>query len=599
MIGQRDQMRNLLQSSFLDFIVDMLAYAIDNQAPAVIVLISGDTDFAYALAILRLRGYEVIVIAPSTARRCLKAQANRFFDWQDVLNEAVDIAGAEDMRDNDDGLPQTASPSSTLAEQLRVPPSARGETSNHTTRNSSPRSTLETALSCSPEAPRQWRDASSQTDVQTLLARETRGIQYSVSSWYTTSSERKRSTPSPIPGTTSPNRDTFAVDLQLERGVDARSSVAGTNSGAAWSASGYLAAPETPPNDVKSRSLSMPPPALAGSLSYPIPFQPTTGHSLASLDITPTRAVQDEDMPLSYDPFDSTTTPQAQPSSPLAFRSNIDMSDDAGSEALSAKFSALSQSESSPSPSDIEDAARNRYKLLVEIFKEAIPRCGSPRVEYWSIVLAFRNRDPQLEACNKVGATQLTQYIEFAKRDGIIVRSGSTDGLEWLELHPSLYEEDIGHLRLPVSPSNSTMPLRKSPDIPVPVLADVTPAASTANHITPPSKPHPKSPDVLNPRPSVQSVASTSRTTAPSKPRPKTPDVFGPLLSILRSSSSERVSFSQLGSALLKRFPNAYKGAGVSRLSAYLKLAEKAGIIRLGGLNTPGGEWVESVTTVA
>ncbi|KIM80867.1 hypothetical protein PILCRDRAFT_822164 [Piloderma croceum F 1598] len=67
-------------------IADMLAYAIDNQAPATIVLISGDRDFAYAVSILRLRNYRVVIIAPPIIHASLKSQASILVDWKcDIL----------------------------------------------------------------------------------------------------------------------------------------------------------------------------------------------------------------------------------------------------------------------------------------------------------------------------------------------------------------------------------------------------------------------------------------------------------------------------------------------------------------------------------
>lgn len=67
--------------------VDMLAFAIDNCAPATFLMITGDRDFSYAASILRLRGYEVIVVLPSTSSHVsLRKQASILFDWQrDVL----------------------------------------------------------------------------------------------------------------------------------------------------------------------------------------------------------------------------------------------------------------------------------------------------------------------------------------------------------------------------------------------------------------------------------------------------------------------------------------------------------------------------------
>lgn len=68
-------------------LVDMLTFAIDNRAPATIVVITGDRDFSYAASTLRLRGYEVIVVLPSISSHVsLRMQASILFEWQrDVL----------------------------------------------------------------------------------------------------------------------------------------------------------------------------------------------------------------------------------------------------------------------------------------------------------------------------------------------------------------------------------------------------------------------------------------------------------------------------------------------------------------------------------
>lgn len=63
-------------------IVDMLSFALDNPAPAVVMLISGDREFVYALSILRHRRYTVVLITPPEgAYITLKAQANVVLDW--------------------------------------------------------------------------------------------------------------------------------------------------------------------------------------------------------------------------------------------------------------------------------------------------------------------------------------------------------------------------------------------------------------------------------------------------------------------------------------------------------------------------------------
>ena len=70
--------------------VDMLAHAIDNPAPSTIVLISGDRDFAYALSILRLRRYHIVLITLSNAHQSLKAQASLCFNWISDVSGTVD-----------------------------------------------------------------------------------------------------------------------------------------------------------------------------------------------------------------------------------------------------------------------------------------------------------------------------------------------------------------------------------------------------------------------------------------------------------------------------------------------------------------------------
>jgi len=69
--------------------VDMLGHAIDNPAPTTIVLISGDRDFAYAISVLRLRRYQVVLITLSNAHLSLTSQASVCHDWSsDILGVA-------------------------------------------------------------------------------------------------------------------------------------------------------------------------------------------------------------------------------------------------------------------------------------------------------------------------------------------------------------------------------------------------------------------------------------------------------------------------------------------------------------------------------
>ncbi|KAI0362703.1 DUF537-domain-containing protein [Trametes cingulata] len=73
--------------------VDMMAHAIDNPAPATIILISGDRDFVYAVSILSLRQYRIVLLAPRCAHGGLKGQADAVYNWpEDFLPELPVVA---------------------------------------------------------------------------------------------------------------------------------------------------------------------------------------------------------------------------------------------------------------------------------------------------------------------------------------------------------------------------------------------------------------------------------------------------------------------------------------------------------------------------
>jgi hypothetical protein len=73
--------------------VDMFTFALDTDAPAAtIVLLSGDQDFTYAISILRMRNYRVVVVAPQQSHKNFKHRASDIFDWD------VFVVGRKDTR---------------------------------------------------------------------------------------------------------------------------------------------------------------------------------------------------------------------------------------------------------------------------------------------------------------------------------------------------------------------------------------------------------------------------------------------------------------------------------------------------------------------
>ena len=68
---------------------DLMAFALDNPAPATVIIISADRDFAYAASVLRQRRYNVVMISHSNPRPnlWLTSQAIDCYDWKkDVLH---------------------------------------------------------------------------------------------------------------------------------------------------------------------------------------------------------------------------------------------------------------------------------------------------------------------------------------------------------------------------------------------------------------------------------------------------------------------------------------------------------------------------------
>ena len=61
----------------------MLAFAVDHSAPATIILVTGDRDYAYAVSTLKLRKYRVILVVPSSPHTSpsLESQASLVIDW--------------------------------------------------------------------------------------------------------------------------------------------------------------------------------------------------------------------------------------------------------------------------------------------------------------------------------------------------------------------------------------------------------------------------------------------------------------------------------------------------------------------------------------
>ncbi|CAH2044059.1 unnamed protein product [Thlaspi arvense] len=78
-------MHGVKDGSDKKILVDMLLWAMENQAPANIVLITGDGDFSYVLHRLSRKGYNVVLIRPERASATLINAAKTVWFWRSIV----------------------------------------------------------------------------------------------------------------------------------------------------------------------------------------------------------------------------------------------------------------------------------------------------------------------------------------------------------------------------------------------------------------------------------------------------------------------------------------------------------------------------------
>ncbi|KAF8061497.1 hypothetical protein FPV67DRAFT_1509212 [Lyophyllum atratum] len=108
---------------------DMLIFAVDTPAPATVMLMSGNPTFTYAVSLLRLRGYHVVLVIPSATptRGGLELPASVVLDWKlDILDIKHRQARSEGTtgfnNDRDDKAGSPASRQNSLAQSsITVP----------------------------------------------------------------------------------------------------------------------------------------------------------------------------------------------------------------------------------------------------------------------------------------------------------------------------------------------------------------------------------------------------------------------------------------------------------------------------------------------
>ncbi|KAF8162983.1 NYN domain-containing protein [Crassisporium funariophilum] len=98
-------------------IVDMIAFAWDHPTPRTVVVITNDRDLAYAISMLRMRKYSVVLMSALGAHQDLTSQASANLDW---TRGVLGING--DIMDNDEFTHHFSSPHMPSSSAYPLPP---------------------------------------------------------------------------------------------------------------------------------------------------------------------------------------------------------------------------------------------------------------------------------------------------------------------------------------------------------------------------------------------------------------------------------------------------------------------------------------------
>lgn len=84
-IGDGENLTGIKDGSDKKMLVDMMLWAMENEAPANIMLISGDRDFSYALHKLGMKRYNILLARPDKASAPLIAAAKTVWLWTSIV----------------------------------------------------------------------------------------------------------------------------------------------------------------------------------------------------------------------------------------------------------------------------------------------------------------------------------------------------------------------------------------------------------------------------------------------------------------------------------------------------------------------------------
>ncbi|KZT11505.1 uncharacterized protein LAESUDRAFT_720753 [Laetiporus sulphureus 93-53] len=372
-------------------IVDMMAYAIDTPAPATIILISGDRDFVYAVSVLSLRQYRLVIFAPTAAHSSLKLQASVVHAWPaDVLPEellttkprtSVSSGSSEYPRSRSDSnaryAPQVAQPTAVRAFATQSPPVTR-------------------------------KDLHDRPSYSTIAAN------FSVPPWvpFDPLGPFKNSPPPSV----TPLTDSTAVESESDG--PSSSSVDGNPS------PGYFTLFSRTPG----RTFA------AANAQAPFEF----GTSVLNQDQS------HSSQQIAHAKVSATTA--MSPSSEASFQQQPSQLDASDSVLESFIAQAWGNGASASASLDADDSTPSKkvpahFKALVKVLKQQL-KDGNKKVSYSDLGTLLRQESSMLY--EKAGVTKLKDYTALAEEAGVVVVKenrygpGGVDGQKWVSLHPRL-----------------------------------------------------------------------------------------------------------------------------------------------------------------
>lgn len=525
--------------------VDMLAFAIDRLTPACIVLVTGDRDFSYAAAILKLRGYRILVISPSQSHASLRIQADELYDWQTDVLESVDVVIDPGRRRSNTSISSTKRPPALLSATNIAAPACR---------------------SCSCANTSAWTGTPGYESGPVAEQRPETSSLHSGNQNSHSSCRDASLVPIPsLPGRSN-NEAGFSAAVETQAMLDTH-------------LHSFTRPMKTLDSSVESGMISAAPEIASET---PTPEQMLTANrtglsSYEAMSSITTLCDRASSSPLgsigtsAEAVLEVSAVPRHGSCSGSASSvndGNCHLSTNILKESSDTVLSSIDQLRHGPesilnsgklelaSPSSLSTAAKNssqdflvptledrrRFLTLITFFIERKTSNQSTCILSSEVATQIRRRDPQVY--EKAGVTKLKDYIEAARKAGVVISSGlNNEGSSWVEINSALYP-----------PAQSTEEAKKTDT----------------------------------------SSAAVKQSSSQQIPQPASEWVYAPLTNRLRSETpTHRLLYSSLGMFFKIRHPDLYKRAGVEGLSAYLEKAAKHGIILVGKGDSPGSEWAE------